>query len=488
MIACMIARRTSLRSFGGAVRTAGSAILIVVGVGVLYPGVLVMHPQHMFGADQALAPLLALLICVVGVSTALVVVQQNEATTLRWPLASLCLGSALTSIYYLGNAAFGRPSGSTPFAILAMLCATTLVAWAMLALAFPRTYLTPRLAFARCVGAAVLLCGGMIVLDVWGADTFAYAERASFIDMAGSVGLLTLIVSVLALLATLLDRHLMLQRADLVASQQLYRSLYDGNPDAVFTLDLDGRFMSVNAATSAVLGQHDQHLLNHSFASFLDARDQKRWLNVLDVVADGTTRTLNVHLAQTPQRVLVVTHIPLLMDGLVVGMYGIARDVTEDHAATITLESKEARYRSAFEYAPVGMALVNPDGCYIAVNRALCQLLGYSESELLDMSWLDLTPPDVYEAELAIAHQMLQGEVRTYHGILRYRHKQGHTVWAERHITLARDATYEPLYFICEIAESSPPDQPPPEELSIYPVETRQFDDVSSGHCHILHW
>ena len=79
--------------------------------------------------------------------------------------------------------------GITPFAILAMLCAKTLVAWAMLTLAFPRTYLTPRLAFVRCVAAAVLLCGGMIVLDVWGADTFAYAERASFIDMAGSVGL-----------------------------------------------------------------------------------------------------------------------------------------------------------------------------------------------------------------------------------------------------------------------------------------------------------
>ena len=118
--------------------------------------------------------------------------------------------------------------------------------------------------------------------------------------------------------------------------------------------------MSVNAATSAVMGQHDQYLLNHSFASFLDARDQKRWLNVLAVVADGTTCTVTVHLEQTPQRVLVVTHIPLLMDGLVVGMYGIARDVTEDHATTITLESREARYRSAFEYAPGGMALGEP--------------------------------------------------------------------------------------------------------------------------------
>ena len=128
----------------------------------------------------------------------------------------------------------------------------------------------------------------------------------------------------------------------------------------------------------------------------------------------------------------------------------------------LALESKEARYRSAFEYAPVRMALVIPIGCYIAVNHALCQPLSYNESEMLAMSWLDLTPPDAYEAELAqVTQKMLSGELRAHRSRLCYRHKQGHKVYglngiSRWHVT----QIYEPLYFICEIVESQPSDDP----------------------------
>jgi PAS domain S-box-containing protein len=156
-----------------------------------------------------------------------------------------------------------------------------------------------------------------------------------------------------------------------------------------------------------------------------------------------------------------VTLIPLLIDELVVGVYGIAKDTTAQREAVAALESMEARYRSAFEYAPTAMALVAPSGRYLAVNRALSQLLGYSEQELLAMSWLDLTPPDAYEAELAVAQKLLSGEFGMHCSPLRYRHKHGHSVCTERRLLLARDGGYEPLYFICEIVERLPPREQP---------------------------
>lgn len=59
--------------------------------------------------------------------------------------------------------------------------------------------------------------------------------------------------------------------------------------------------------------------------------------------------------------------------------------------------------------------------------------------------------PEAYESEVLAAHNMLNSDRRVHHSTPRFRHKQGHTMWVERQCTLARDACYRPLFFICEI-------------------------------------
>jgi diguanylate cyclase (GGDEF)-like protein/PAS domain S-box-containing protein len=102
-------------------------------------------------------------------------------------------------------------------------------------------------------------------------------------------------------------------------------------------------------------------------------------------------------------------------------------ETVERHVAA--LRESEERFRSAFDYAAIGMALVSTEGRWLQVNRSLCAILGYSEGELLGMSYQDITHPDELASVGAHVRQMLDGRAPTCQTEKRYFHKDGHVVW-----------------------------------------------------------
>lgn len=130
-------------------------------------------------------------------------------------------------------------------------------------------------------------------------------------------------------------------------------------------------------------------------------------------------------------------------------MLGIAVDITE---RKLSEESKE-RFRSVFECSAVGMALVGHDGRWVQVNRALCEILGYSEQELLATNFQSLTYPDDVEADLSYAQKVFTGQLRFYHMEKRYIHKQGHVVWVTLTASGVPDASGKVSYRIAQVQD-----------------------------------
>src|SRR5262249_2737677 len=128
-------------------------------------------------------------------------------------------------------------------------------------------------------------------------------------------------------------------------------------------------------------------------------------------------------------------------------------DITERMRAEQSLRESEERFRSAFDHATIGMALVAPDGRLLQVNRSVCELFGYSEQELLATDFQSLTHTDDLDGNLTYSHQILAGEIRSFQMEKRYIHKRGHTVWALLSVSLLRDADGQPLYFISQIQD-----------------------------------
>ena len=110
-------------------------------------------------------------------------------------------------------------------------------------------------------------------------------------------------------------------------------------------------------------------------------------------------------------------------------MIAVLRDATERHATMSALRESEERFRSSFDHAPIGMALVALDGRFLEVNRALCELVGYSDQEMLDRSSQDIVHPDDMADVLEIHKRLSTGEMDSYQLEQRYIHKDGHVVW-----------------------------------------------------------
>ena len=102
----------------------------------------------------------------------------------------------------------------------------------------------------------------------------------------------------------------------------------------------------------------------------------------------------------------------------------------------------------AFDYAPIGMAVVSLDGRWLKVNRALCGLLGYSEEELLAAGIQEVTHPDDREPDLAKMQQLLDGKITAYQLEMRYLHRTGRVVPVLLSVSLVRSGCGTPRFFI----------------------------------------
>lgn len=148
-------------------------------------------------------------------------------------------------------------------------------------------------------------------------------------------------------------------------------------------------------------------------------------------------------------------HLAPVLDrgGDIVAGMGFTRDVTEVRDAERALRESEERSRLSFEHAPIGQALVELDGRWRQVNAAVVRLLGYTEEQLLGMTFQDITHPDDLDADLALVQQLLDGQMGSYQLEKRYVTATGAVVSVLLAVSLVRDSHDDPLYFIAQIQD-----------------------------------
>jgi PAS domain S-box-containing protein len=127
-----------------------------------------------------------------------------------------------------------------------------------------------------------------------------------------------------------------------------------------------------------------------------------------------------------------------------------ALERSQAHAA---LHDSEMRFRGVFDSSAMGMALVAPDGQWLQVNPALCAIVGYTEAQLLATTFQVLTHPDDLDTNLAYVQRMLAGTIHAYQMEKRYIHKAGHLVWVLLSVSLVRDTSDQPCYFVSQVQD-----------------------------------
>lgn len=139
--------------------------------------------------------------------------------------------------------------------------------------------------------------------------------------------------------------------------------------------------------------------------------------------------------------------------GEVLRVVGSLRDITQQKNYEHQLQTSERRFKGAFQYSAIGMALVSISGRWMEMNDILCKMVGYSRQELLNMTFQNLTHPEDLGSDLGNLQRLLEGIVESYQMEKRYLHKKGHVVWVLLSVSLVRDIENQPLYFVSQIED-----------------------------------
>jgi diguanylate cyclase (GGDEF)-like protein/PAS domain S-box-containing protein len=117
------------------------------------------------------------------------------------------------------------------------------------------------------------------------------------------------------------------------------------------------------------------------------------------------------------------------------------------------LEESEERFRFAMHFSSIGMALVAPDGRWLGINPALCDIVGYVESELLATDVRSISHPEDRDVDSILIRDMLDRKIETYQTNKRFVRKDGRVVWTQMSGSLVWLQSGEPHYFIYQIQD-----------------------------------
>jgi PAS domain S-box-containing protein len=141
--------------------------------------------------------------------------------------------------------------------------------------------------------------------------------------------------------------------------------------------------------------------------------------------------------------------------GRLTNFVGVQNDITERRRIGNVLRESEERFRATFEHAAIGAAQVGVDGRWLRVNQRLAEIVGYEPEEMLQTTFQQITHPDDLERDLAQMRRLLAGELRTYTIEKRCLRRDGSLVWVNLTVSLVRDASGEPIYFIAAVEDIS---------------------------------
>ncbi len=236
-------------------------------------------------------------------------------------------------------------------------------------------------------------------------------------------------------------------------SEVMNRALVRALPDLLIRMHRDGTYLSVDYSDTVKLFNAPALRPGADIADVLPSSlVQQRMAYVEQTLITGKEQIYEYQIwidgiAHYEEARIV----PLEADEVLV----IVRDISDRKTIEEALRQSETRFRLAFEDAAIGMTLVSLEGKFVQVNRALCDITGYSEAELLQLNFQQITHPDDLNADLDNIQQLLVKQSRFYQMEKRYIHKRGHVIWAILSASLIDDQNGRPLYFVSQIQDIS---------------------------------
>ncbi|MGO9794383.1 MAG: PAS domain S-box protein, partial [Solirubrobacteraceae bacterium] len=226
---------------------------------------------------------------------------------------------------------------------------------------------------------------------------------------------------------------------------------------AVVGMALDGQILTWNPASERIYGYTAEEAIGRNISFLIpperhgEVAANKTRINSGGVV--GEIETVRRRKDGTEIDVAIALSPLLDASGAVVGASTIARDITAQKAMREELRASEERFRATIDHAPIGIALLTASGQPLRVNRALCEMFGYRESDLLARNLREITHHDDVDADAELIRRMLAGEIPGYEIEKRYIRADNSILFGQLSVSLVRDQAGEPVHVVSQIQD-----------------------------------
>ena len=242
-------------------------------------------------------------------------------------------------------------------------------------------------------------------------------------------------------------------RDRVLATERRFGAVLEATSDWVSIADGHNNLVYINPAGRRMVGIGlDEDITGRRIGEFSPAWARERVLNEALEVArrEGVWRGDLARLHRDGHEIPISQVIVARMTpaGSVDFYATIGRDMTRERAAEAALRESEERFRITFEQAPIGISLLDLEGCFVQVNDAYCKTVRRTREELLGLGPAAITHPD----DLALTHHAMQlirtGVVPAFRFEKRYVDAGGDPIWVELSGSLFRDSEGRPQYLI----------------------------------------
>ena len=242
---------------------------------------------------------------------------------------------------------------------------------------------------------------------------------------------------------------------------ELLLDLYFSHVSIAFVvLSPELRFLKVNKAVCELLGYREKELLELDLISISHPEDAELTKGPMVQAlrkGDHSYELEKRFLRKDGEVVWARLKATILVDEQKRPLYhlGVVEDITERRRSARELTEANVRFREVFENAPNGMALADLDGTVFDVNAALCAIRNSPREQLIGRTFAEASHPEDLDSGLDRLSQLREGKVGPYLIERRFVSPGGDTIWTLSSISLVRDDSGEPLYFIVQIQDIS---------------------------------
>jgi diguanylate cyclase (GGDEF)-like protein/PAS domain S-box-containing protein len=241
-------------------------------------------------------------------------------------------------------------------------------------------------------------------------------------------------------------------------AEKRFANAFDHAPIGMALVALDGTFMRVNKALPEIVGHDAESLLGLTFQDITHPEDLGADLELLRQLIAGERRSYRMekrYVRADGEHAWVDLSVSLVRGDAGEPLYFVSQleDVTARRRSQDALVQAEDRFRSAFDEAPIGMAIRTLDGRFLRVNRALCEITGYSRDQLEAMTYQSITHPDDLARDEKGYREVMAGETSHYRTEKRYIHADGSVIPVDLSATVVRDGNGDPIHVLTQVQD-----------------------------------